>query len=96
MTKHSRAERERRAAETIRVKEIEAAWLGSLAPDAAKAFTTAVAAARALPRPAAVGLGAAAAATGVARMYVGAHLPLDIVGGVGLGLALGSAARLAQ
>jgi hypothetical protein len=49
MTKHSRAERERRAAETIRVKEIEAAWLGSLAPDAAKAFNTAVQAARARP-----------------------------------------------
>ncbi len=47
MTKHSRAERERRAAETIRVKEIEAAWLGSLAPDTAKAFATAVQAARA-------------------------------------------------
>ena len=49
MTKHSRAERERRAAETVRVKEIEAAWLGSLPPDAAKAFNTAVAAARARP-----------------------------------------------
>ncbi|MEA2612885.1 MAG: hypothetical protein QOI52_844 [Chloroflexota bacterium] len=47
MTKHSRAERERRAAETVRVKEIEAAWLGSLAPDTARAFTTAVQAARA-------------------------------------------------
>ena len=49
MTKHSRAERERRAAETVRVKEIEAAWLGSLPPDTAKAFATAVAAARARP-----------------------------------------------
>ena len=68
MTKHSRAERERRAAETIRVKEIEAAWLGSLAPDAAKAFTTAVAAARARgpvepPPPMAPGTAAATAAT---------------------------------
>jgi hypothetical protein len=47
MTKHSRAERDRRAAETARVKEIEAAWLGSLAPDVAKSFQTSVAAARA-------------------------------------------------
>ena len=31
MTKHSRAERERRAAETVRVKEIEAAWLAASA-----------------------------------------------------------------
>jgi hypothetical protein len=49
MAKHSRAERERRSAETARIKEIEAAWLGSLPPDTAKAFTTAVEAARARP-----------------------------------------------
>ncbi len=30
-----------------------------------------------------------------ARMYVGAHLPLDVVGGSGLGLAIGSAVNLA-
>ncbi len=47
MTKHSRAERERRTTETARVKEIEAAWLGSLTPDVAKSFATAVTAARA-------------------------------------------------
>jgi len=28
------------------------------------------------------------------RLYVGAHLPLDVVGGVGLGLAVGGAVRL--
>jgi undecaprenyl-diphosphatase len=28
------------------------------------------------------------------RVYVGAHLPLDVVGGAGLGLAVGGAARL--
>jgi hypothetical protein len=49
MTKHSRAERERRAAQTVRVKEIEAAWLGSLTPEIAKSFTTAVQAARSRP-----------------------------------------------
>ena len=31
MTKHSRRERERRAAETLRVREIETAWLGGSA-----------------------------------------------------------------
>ena len=52
MTKHSRAEREKRAAETTRVKEIEAAWLGSLSAEDAKRFNTAVAAARARgPQP---------------------------------------------
>jgi hypothetical protein len=30
MTKHSKRERERRAEETERVKQIEAAWIGSL------------------------------------------------------------------
>ena len=31
----------------------------------------------------------------LARMYVGAHLPLDVVGGSALGLAIGSAVNLA-
>lgn len=47
MTKHSKAERERRAAETLRVTEIEAAWMGSVPAATAKAFTLAVEAARA-------------------------------------------------
>ena len=47
MARHSKHERERRAAETERVKQIEAAWLGSLPPPAAKQFAEAVAAARA-------------------------------------------------
>jgi membrane-associated phospholipid phosphatase len=36
-----------------------------------------------------------AAVVGLARIYVGAHLPLDMIGGAGLGLAVGSAVRLA-
>jgi undecaprenyl-diphosphatase len=32
---------------------------------------------------------------GLLRVYVGAHLPLDVVGGVGLGLAAGAGIRLA-
>jgi len=31
---------------------------------------------------------------GWARMYVGAHLPLDVIGGAALGLAIGAAMRL--
>jgi hypothetical protein len=49
MGKHSRYEKERRAAETVRVKEIEAAWFGSLSKPDAAAFTTAVVAARERP-----------------------------------------------
>ena len=35
---------------------------------------------------------ATAAAVGAARIYVGAHLPLDVVGGMALGVAVGTAA----
>lgn len=37
----------------------------------------------------------AAGAAGVMRMYTGAHLPFDIIGGMGLGLLLGALARAA-
>ena len=49
MTKHSKWENERRAAETVRVKEIESAWLASLPADRSKAFVAAVEAARSRP-----------------------------------------------
>ena len=49
MTKHSKFENERRAAETVRMKEIEAAWMGSLPTDTAKAFKSAVESARSRP-----------------------------------------------
>jgi hypothetical protein len=49
MTKHSKYENERRAAETARIREIEAAWLASLPPETAKAFTKSVEAARSRP-----------------------------------------------
>ena len=52
MVTHARYERDRRAAETARIKEIEAAWLGSLTPAVAKAFNEDVARARARgPQP---------------------------------------------
>jgi membrane-associated phospholipid phosphatase len=35
-----------------------------------------------------------AVATGFGRMYVGAHLPLDVAGGAGLGLAIASAVEI--
>ena len=47
MARHSKHERERRTAETERVKQIEAAWLGSLPPAVAKSFAESVAVARA-------------------------------------------------
>ena len=38
---------------------------------------------------------AAATATGTSRMYVGAHLPLDIVGGAAVGFVAATAAQIA-
>jgi hypothetical protein len=49
MTKHSKFEQDQRAAQTVRMKEIEAAWFGSLPKPAAEAFVQAVTAARARP-----------------------------------------------
>ena len=49
MTKRSKFEQARRAEQTARVKEIEAAWLGSLPADRAKAFVAAVEVARNRP-----------------------------------------------
>ena len=46
MTKRSRYERERRDADTARLKEIETAWLGSVPPETRKAFALQVEAAR--------------------------------------------------
>ena len=46
MTKHSKREREQRANETTRVKEIEAAWTASIPGPVAAAFKESVAAAR--------------------------------------------------
>ncbi len=49
MARHSKHERERRTAQTERVKQIEAAWLGSLPSPVVKAFAESVAVARARP-----------------------------------------------
>ncbi|TDC71706.1 phosphatase PAP2 family protein [Actinomadura sp. GC306] len=47
-----------------------------------------------LPRPYRRILWVVVAAVGAARMYVGAHFPLDVLGGAALGWALGAAALL--
>jgi hypothetical protein len=46
MTKHSNFERQRRAAETVRVQEIERAWHGSLSSAVAAEFAAQVKVAR--------------------------------------------------
>ncbi len=47
MTKHSRSERDRRAAESARMLEVERAWVGSIPAPVAEEFAKAVAAAHA-------------------------------------------------
>jgi hypothetical protein len=49
VTKRSRREQEQRAAETVRIREIETAWLASLGAEQGKAFRSAVDAARSRP-----------------------------------------------
>jgi hypothetical protein len=49
MAKHSRYEKQQRAAQTARVHEIEAAWLGSLSAESAREFRAAVEVARNRP-----------------------------------------------
>jgi hypothetical protein len=46
MTKHSKAERERRAADNERIAEIQRAWMGSVPPQVALEFAAGVQAAR--------------------------------------------------
>lgn len=74
----------------VRVRGKEQSGLGFPSGHAAVSLTVAMVASRAVRPRAALALYAASTATAAARMYVGAHLPLDILGGIGLGLVAGS------
>jgi membrane-associated phospholipid phosphatase len=70
--------------------------LGYLSGHATVAFALAGAVAAHLRRPwPAIVLGVAGA-VGVARVYVGVHLPLDVIGGAALGLLIGEGARVIE
>ena len=74
----------------------EAAGLGYLSGHAGMAVALGAAA---LPRLGPAGRALALSVipvVGLTRVYVGAHLPLDVVGGAALGLAVEAAVRLAQ
>lgn len=66
-------------------------------PSGHAAVSMAMATVAAAGRPAwqTAGLGATAAVVGLGRVYVGAHLPLDVVGGAAMGLAAGAVTLLA-
>jgi len=72
--------------EDARCRGPEASGLGYVSGHAAIAMGIAVAVGQQLRRPAAAAI--APAVVGLCRMYVGAHLPLDIAGGAALGLTV--------
>jgi len=77
------------------IRGAKASGLGYLSGHAAVAVAMGVAA---VPRLSPSGRAVAAAAVpavGLSRIYVGAHLPLDVAGGAGLGLAVEAAVALA-
>jgi undecaprenyl-diphosphatase len=70
-----------------------AGGLGYLSGHTAVACALAAALGPELPLRWQVVVGALAVVVGLARIYAGAHLPLDVVGGAGLGLLAGTLAR---
>jgi membrane-associated phospholipid phosphatase len=74
-----------------------AAQRGRGFPSGHAAVATALAAivSRVVPRPMAQLVWVIAAVVGGTRLYVGAHLPLDVAGGAVLGLSVGGVANLA-
>ncbi len=81
------------AVAAARVLGQEQAGLGYPSGHAAVSAATAAVAVPHLPRGWQRPAWALALAVGPMRTYVGAHLPLDVVGGIALGLAIGTAAR---
>lgn len=67
--------------------------LGYPSGHAAVALTLALISTRTSSRSVRTAALAAAGTTGLARMYVGAHLPLDVAGGFGIGMICGTVAN---
>ncbi len=74
--------------EGVRIREGIEGDLGWVSGHAAVATTLAMIAAEELPAWSGPILAGVVAATGFGRIYVGAHLPHDVVGGVGLGMVI--------
>jgi undecaprenyl-diphosphatase len=81
--------------EHVRTRERIEGDLGWVSGHTAVATTLALITAPAVPAPARPLLAWVVAATGFGRMYVGAHLPLDLVGGAGLGMMIAAVVRWA-
>jgi undecaprenyl-diphosphatase len=74
----------------------EASGLGYISGHTAVAFATAAVLTPSLPRVVRPFVWSLAVTVGVARIYAGAHLPLDVVGGAGAGLLWGTLTRWAM
>ena len=74
----------------VTIRESIEGDLGWVSGHTAVATTLAFAAAEELPGAVRPGLAAIVATVGFGRMYVGAHLPHDLVGGAGLGMMISS------
>lgn len=70
-----------------------AAGLGYVSGHAAVAFALAAALLPSVPSKWRPAVAATAVVVAGARVYAGAHLPLDVIGGAGIGLLLGTLAR---
>jgi membrane-associated phospholipid phosphatase len=78
----------------VHVRE-QTSGLGYVSGHAAVAFALAAVLAPSLPRSGRVAVFVVATVVGLARLYAGAHLPLDVIGGAGLGLLSGTLSRWA-
>jgi undecaprenyl-diphosphatase len=81
---------------SVRTRERIAGDLGWVSGHAAVSTTLALTLAPLIPARVRPALVAVVATTAFGRMYVGAHLPLDLVGGAGLGMMIASATRAAD
>jgi undecaprenyl-diphosphatase len=70
--------------------------LGFVSGHAAVATSLCVAAFPELGSTARRALVVAAVTVGIARVYIGAHLPLDVLGGIALGVAVEAAVELCE
>jgi undecaprenyl-diphosphatase len=77
----------------VRIREGIEGNLGWVSGHAAVSTTLAAIVAPETTRPVRLVLAGIVTITGFGRMYVGAHLPLDIVGGVGVGLIVSGICR---